>query len=178
MRAKERIINPSIQRLLSCADASLSRRLFVSAIIFLISLAAVESQLRSDRGWVWQNPLPQGNALYSIHFAPDKLTGFAVGDDRAILRTLDGGFTWENQVSPVDTTLSAVFVRNERSTVIVGARGTILVTDDAGKKWQLVDAGSGDHLYGITFVGESLRTGWAVGTYGHLLKTTDGGQTW
>src|SRR3954465_3061500 len=132
MRAKERIIIRSIQRLLSCADASLSRRLFVSAVICLISLAALQAQLRSDRGWVWQNPLPQGNALYSIHFAPDKLTGFAVGDDRAILRTTDGGFTWESQISPVDPTLSAVFVRDERSAIIVGVRGTILITDNGG----------------------------------------------
>jgi len=111
----------------------------------LVCLTAF-AQLRNDRGWVWQNPLPQGNALYSIHFAHDNLTGFAVGDNRTILRTVDGGFTWESQTSPVDATLSAVFVRDERSAVIVGTRGTILLTDNAGKDWRPIDAGSRDHL--------------------------------
>ena len=161
---------------LSCFSPPL--RFYVATVIILIAVAMSCAQLRSDRGWVWQNPLPQGNALYSIHFASDKLNGFAVGDDHAILRTTDGGFTWENETSPVDTTLSSVFVRSDRSTIIVGARGTILSTDDAGKKWRLVDAGSRDHLYGITFVGPAFTTGWAVGSYGHLLKTTDGGETW
>ena len=36
---------------------------------------------RNELGWIWQNPLPQGNPLYSIHFAKDKLNGFAVGSD-------------------------------------------------------------------------------------------------
>src|SRR5690348_16278628 len=97
---------------------------------FSLSLVCLTAfaQLRNDRGWVWQNPLPQGNALYSIHFAKDNLTGFAVGDNRTILRTVDGGFTWESQTSPVDATLSAIFVRDERSAVIVGTRGTIMLT--------------------------------------------------
>ena len=138
----------------------------LSILLFSFSIAAVSAsgQLRSDRGWVWQNPLPQGNALYSIHFAQDQLSGFAVGDNHTILRTTDGGFTWESQLSPVDTTLSSVFVRSPRSAVIVGIRGTILLTDNGGKDWHLVDSGSRDHLYGITFVGTGAQTGWAVGT--------------
>src|SRR6478735_220497 len=98
------------------------RILFSLFFVLTISIFTFQAfaQLRSDRGWVWQNPLPQGNALYSIHFASDNLTGFAVGDNRTILRTVDGGFTWESQTSPVDATLSAVFVRDERSAVIVG----------------------------------------------------------
>src|SRR5213075_1992631 len=32
-----------------------------------------------------------------------------------------------------------------------------------------------DHLYSITFAGD---TGWICGTYGRILKTTDGGATW
>ena len=65
-------------------------------LLFFSFFAIIGSaQLKSDHGWLWQNPLPQGNSLYSIHFAPDHETGFAVGDDRTILKTEDGGFTWK-----------------------------------------------------------------------------------
>jgi len=48
--------------------------------------------------WFWQNPLPQGNDLYSVHFINSN-TGWMVGEVGTILRTTDGGSTWENQVS-------------------------------------------------------------------------------
>ena len=138
---------------------------FSPLLLFSLSLFAVSTvaQLRVDRGWLWQNPLPQGNTLYSIHFADDLLTGFVVGDDGTILRTEDGGFSWQNQFSPLDTTLAAVFVRNSRSAVIVGARGTILTTDDGGKVWRPEPNDSKDHLYGVDFAAPGYYVGWAVG---------------
>ena len=54
--------------------------------------STVFSQKRNALGWVWQNPFPQGNPLYAIHFASDKESGFAVGADSTILSTTDGGF--------------------------------------------------------------------------------------
>ena len=53
----------------------------------------------SDRGWEWQNPLPQGNAISAIRFAKDKRHGWAVGADGVILYTTDGGFSWTSQRS-------------------------------------------------------------------------------
>jgi len=64
-------------------------------------------------GWFWQNPLPQGNYLWAVHFAnattgttevlrgvsfADSTTGTAVGDDGVILRTTDGGSSWMHQL--------------------------------------------------------------------------------
>jgi len=48
--------------------------------------------------WVWQNPLPQGNALYTPSFT-DGNTGTAVGDNGTIIRTIDGGNNWIIQSS-------------------------------------------------------------------------------
>src|SRR4030095_7838712 len=77
-------------------------RLCVSAVICLVFAWTTVAQPRGAQGWVWQNPLPQGNPLNSIHFAKDKLSGFAVGADNTILRTQDGGFTWRRQALPLD----------------------------------------------------------------------------
>src|SRR4029078_3382838 len=103
---------------------------------------------------------------------------FAVGSDSTILRTQDGGFSWEKLSAPQDVTLSGVFVRDNRNAVIVGSRGTILWTDNAGKNWKQILTGAKDHLYGVSFAPQQPETGWATGTYGRILKTTDGGSTW
>ena len=87
---------------------------------------------------MWQNPLPQGNPLYSIHFNKDKENGFAVGADGTILRTDNGGFSWKQQLMPFDVTLSGVFVQDSKRAVIVGARGRYLSTEDGGKDWKQV----------------------------------------
>jgi hypothetical protein len=39
-------------------------------LICLLLPAAVRAQ-DPLRGWQWQNPLPQGNSINSIRFAPD-----------------------------------------------------------------------------------------------------------
>ncbi|MDQ2747527.1 MAG: YCF48-related protein, partial [Acidobacteriota bacterium] len=134
-------------------------------IICGLSFSAV-AQKPTNYGWVWQNPYPQGNTLYSIHFAKDKINGFAVGADNTILHTEDGGFKWQKQRLPFTVTLSGVFVKDKKNAVVVGARGTIFTTDDGGDKWQRVPLPFKDHLYGITLTGENFQIGWAVGTYG------------
>ena len=107
-------------------------RLCVSAVVLLLVAGVASAQLRGGAGWAWQNPLPQGNPLNAIHFAKDKLSGFAVGNDNTILRTQDGGFTWQRQSLPLDLTISSVFVKDKKNAVVVGARGGIFFTDDGG----------------------------------------------
>ena len=149
-------------------------RLSLSAVILFSGVSAQ----RAGLDWVWQNPLPQGNPLYSIHFLADKERGFAVGADNTILATTDGGFTWRPQFAPSDVNFSDVFVRNKHNAFIVGARGTVLFTDNSGKEWAQVPVDTRDHLTSITLAVPCLTTGWITGTYGRVLKTADGGQTW
>ncbi|MEP7076656.1 MAG: hypothetical protein ABI878_12695, partial [Acidobacteriota bacterium] len=66
------------------ASASLRHCVFAGTVL-LVTHASIAQTGRL--GWVWQNPLPQGNPLNSISFARDKETGFAVGSDDTILHT-------------------------------------------------------------------------------------------
>lgn len=131
-------------------------------------------------GWVWQNPLPQGNPLYSIHFAKDKQNGFAVGSDNTILRTRDGGFRWERQEAPTDVTYSGVWARDAETAIAVGfyAWNHRFDSINGGKDWKRVAVDARDHFYSIAFAGTDANVGWITGTYGRILKTTDGGTTW
>ena len=82
-------------------------RVFVPPCVFFLKIllvlcvlcGLVPAQKRNALGWIWQNPLPQGNPLYSIHFTKDKQTGFAVGADGTIYTatfSLDPGYVTES----------------------------------------------------------------------------------
>src|SRR5687767_3705372 len=166
-------------RLASCSDSRFIRvNLRLTLFLLLTTFSTVATAQSPARSWRWQNPLPQGNAINAIRFAPDKKHGWAIGSDGAILRTKNGGFEWEPQTSPVLTTLNGLYVKNKDRAVVVGARGLILLTTNGGDKWLAKPSGSKDHLYGVTFAPEESSHGWAVGSYGRILATTDGGLTW
>jgi hypothetical protein len=108
---------------------SLKSSLLLAAAFLLIARClplAVYAQKQNSLGWVWQNPLPQGNPLYAVHFAGDKATGFAVGADGTILRTEDGGFNWQAQKSASAAALSGVFVK-DKSLLFEGVAGNFKI---------------------------------------------------
>ncbi|MEA2172444.1 MAG: hypothetical protein QOD00_36, partial [Blastocatellia bacterium] len=147
-------------------------------LLILAGGFALPAARAQTRGWLWQNPLPQGNAISAIRFASDKMHGWAVGSDGAILRTNDGGFEWETQNSPVSSTLYGLYVKDEKRALAVGARGIVLTTTNGGEKWTIRLTGSREHLYSVAFAPDDKSCGWAVGTHGVILKTKDGGNNW
>ncbi|MDE0555367.1 MAG: YCF48-related protein [Candidatus Poribacteria bacterium] len=48
--------------------------------------------------------------------------------------------------------------------------------DSAQFEWRQIESGTDTHLYGVHFV--DAKRGWAVGTAGTVLSTTDSGTTW
>jgi len=130
--------------------------------------------LFSQNDWLWQNPLPQGNTLYSVSFA-DSLIGWAVGEHGTILKSTDGGETWGLQQSTITERLHSVHTFNENNVFAIGENGTILKTDDGGENW---NSKKGDQS-GINrsfFV--DAQIGWMIGNGGIILKTTDAGDNW
>src|SRR5438309_268415 len=169
-------IHTSIQFKLAAAGHLPSR--LAHAVFLFVLLTAFPSFAMAQspsRAWEWQNPLPQGNAINAIRFAADKRHGWAIGSDGAILHTNNGGFEWEAQTSPVLTTLNSIYIKDKDRAVAVGARGAILITNNGGEKWVGKPSGVKDHLYGVAFAPEDGSRGWAVGTYGRIVATSDGG---
>ncbi|HYY95373.1 MAG TPA: YCF48-related protein, partial [Pyrinomonadaceae bacterium] len=101
-------------------------RLVCLACVVVCAAASIVVAQQAAQPWLWQNPLPQGNAIYAVRFAADKHTGWAVGADGVILRTVDGGFRWEEQHALTNAPLYGLFVRDARVAVAVGARGQAL----------------------------------------------------
>jgi photosystem II stability/assembly factor-like uncharacterized protein len=119
------------------------------------------------------------NGLYSVAFAPDKKTGWIVGQGATIQKTTDGGKTWKAQGGKIfmsdecraeggdpDATdesdkcplapLFAVSVVDADYAVAIGDRSTLTVTRDGGATWNTstlrpVTTGELDENAGIAF---------------------------
>ncbi|MGE0824894.1 MAG: YCF48-related protein [Candidatus Binatia bacterium] len=81
-------------------------------------------------------PLP---SLYGIYFISPQ-QGWAVGQEGAIVRTLDGGRQWEFQPSGVQEALYDIGVIDDIGW-IVGDKGTVLVSTNSGTQWKKQDLG-------------------------------------
>lgn len=146
-------------------------------IIFLCSFFLICIRTYSRDGWVWQNPIPQGNELNDLYlFDENKM--IAVGGAGTIIKTTDGGLSWkvDHNVAGVSYCLRSVHFIDKNYGWAVGDSGTILKSYDAGTNWFPLKSEIKRNLTSIFFV--SRQIGWAVGDRGTIIKTTDGGEHW
>ena len=143
-----------------------------------------------DGGWVWQNPLPQGDQITAVDFV-DSGTGWAVGGwldawamrgHGVVLQTRDGGLTWSTQYRGSHR-LNAICFVDAGVGWAVGDGGTIIKTTDGGETWQAQPSHTAVNLASVDFV--DAENGWAVaGPRGIarpdqlVIHTADGGATW
>ena len=133
---------------------------FVPCILLSIIL---NTTMSSQEGWVWQNPLPQGNNLGSVYFVNNN-SGWAVGSCGTILHTNDSGINWTMQNNEFDNHLREVVFIDENSGWAVGYDGIILHTSDGGTHWNLQNSGTSFTLDFVCF--PSAEVGYVVGIFG------------
>ncbi|MCA0242606.1 MAG: hypothetical protein LCI02_17285 [Proteobacteria bacterium] len=143
--------------------------------------------------------------LLAVARAGERLV--AVGEAGIVLLSDDHGKTWRQAAVPVSVTLTGVRFVSPNRGFAVGHAGVLLRTDDAGAHWsllldgnriaalelqaasaaaapaarlaaarRLVADGADKPLLDIDFA--DAQRGWAVGAYGLLLATDDGGSHW
>ncbi len=130
----------------------------------------------AQTGWQWQNPLPQGNALYSLSIVVNE--GWAVGPLGTAVHTSDAGASWEKVDLGTTENLNCVFMHSETQIFVVGDNGLILYLyyDGANLDVTQQDGGTTEDLRSIT----SHTNGclWIAGENGTVLRSTDMGRTW
>lgn len=112
-------------------------------------------------------------ALFSI--ALDGKKGYAVGAMGEILHSEDGGASWKPS-TPAPTPLALLGVSTSGGrTLAVGQQGLVLSLQTDGS-WKKVDSGSKSRLFAVHLNprGEAV----AVGEFGTVLASSDGGQQW
>jgi photosystem II stability/assembly factor-like uncharacterized protein len=132
--------------------------------------------------WTTQNSGTQ-NALFGVYFT-DINTGYAVGSNGTIIKTINVGYNWTHLTSGTNVKLHSIYFPNANTGYAAGDNGTIIKTVDYGNTW-LAQTNDTTSLESIFFT--DANTGFAVGTatdvtltniYGVFLKTTNGGSTW
>ena len=87
------------------------------ALAALPGMAKANVQVGSS-GWLWGNPLPQGNTLRSMAFSGS--TGYAVGDFGTLLKTTDAGDTWTGTPAGTFSNLAELQVLDPNTLVAGG----------------------------------------------------------
>ena len=110
-----------------------------------------------DAGKSWkQANVPVSVSLTALQFVDDR-NGWAVGHQGVVLHTLDGGATWTRQLDGVQA--AAIALRGG----VAGAQA-------------LVDDGPDKPFLDLYF--DSPRSGYVLGAYNQIYRTTDGGASW
>ena len=123
-------------------------------------------------GWEWGHPSPQGDNLSAIDFAPDG-TGYAVGNDGAGLRTVDGGTTWTGL--NIGTTEGFTRVQAVSRDVVIAQAGPVRRSDDGGRTFRVIYASRKDPALAVHFA--DAANGYVITRGGAVLRTADGGRT-
>ena len=144
-----------------------------------------------DGGTTWEE-LSVGSSLdlYDVDFRDDYNTGvgtengYAVGKNNGafftVVRTSDGGNTWLDKSFTIPgyggENLYAIY-KMLSTNYAVGRFGVIAYTSDGGSTWDIQQTPNQSYdLWTIDF--ESENVGWAAGSSGTVLKTTNGGNDW
>lgn len=107
--------------------------------------------------------------------------GWLVGDGGLVLTTNDSGFTWTATPGALPSAASFFDFRalavSGTHCWVAGSPGTFIFhSADHGQTWQQQRTGHFAPLKAISFLDENR--GWAVGAFGTILATRDGGRTW
>lgn len=160
------------------------KKLFVFSFLLILS----SSNIFSQSGWFWQNPLPQGNPLNKCCIISDE-TAVIVGAANTIIKTTDGGNTWINYALrlPNNCNNQSVFFLNDQ-TGWIGAQdlsgpgdyqaAKVYKTNNGGTNWTQTCTLDAYSINKIQFI--NSQTGYlSVGLPdGVLMKSTNGGEDW
>jgi photosystem II stability/assembly factor-like uncharacterized protein len=87
-----------------------------------------------DAGATWHGQLPNSNARLVAGSAPGPAICWFVGDDGAILLTVDAAH-WQTIRPPVRADLAAVTALDASSAIVTAADGRKFATANRGKTW-------------------------------------------
>lgn len=128
-----------------------------------------------DEGQTWlQAKVPVASDLVAVSF-PSPRQGWAVGHDGVVLHSGDGGATWEKQLDGkgAGQLLVAYYEAQADKGLLGSAEDATRVVTDAR---QVAAQGAENPFLDVWFADE--QTGFVVGAFNLILRTSDGGKTW
>ncbi|MGQ3058285.1 MAG: YCF48-related protein [Nevskia sp.] len=112
------------------------------------------------------------DALFAVSF--DGSHGLAAGAPGYLLETTDGAKTWTPLKNvPTRLALLGVAVKGDHA-IAVGQQGLVLKRE--GTEWKKIDTGTQERLLSVSVNASGAAV--AVGGFGTVLASSDGGSTW
>lgn len=113
------------------------------------------------------------NPIFTVDFL-DENTGFATGCCGMFMATTNAGANWaENFYLSLGFTFRSLKFADANTGFCAGDNGMIYRSTNRGVNWDSTVTGTNEILYSLFMLNND--TGWAVGGYGTILKTTNGG---
>jgi photosystem II stability/assembly factor-like uncharacterized protein len=128
-----------------------------------------------DAGKSWQQAtVPVSSDLVAVSF-PTATTGWAVGHDGVVLRSTDAGATWTRQLDGKAAGAAMVdyYSRIVSTTPVADGKRVESAAEEAKR---FAAQGAENPFLDVWF--EDEKTGFVVGAFGLILRTTDGGASW
>jgi photosystem II stability/assembly factor-like uncharacterized protein len=128
-----------------------------------------------DHGRTWlQAKVPVSSDLVAVYF-PSAQKGWAVGHDGIVLHSGDGGITWQKQLDgrAAAQIMLSYYTRYPPRSLPGGSEATARMMDDIKR---FVQEGADKPFLDVWF--ENETTGFIVGTFNLIFRTTDGGKSW
>jgi photosystem II stability/assembly factor-like uncharacterized protein len=146
-----------------------------------VAVGAYGNILQSEDATRWtQVGSPVDTTLTRVAFL-DGASGWAVGHDAVILRTVDGGSSWalQNFQPELNVPLFGVVALSEQKALAVGAFGTLKITEDGGAHWADVEAPTvtADKLH-LNAIGRLANGDLLIAGEHGLLATSKDGHAW
>ncbi|HMQ79850.1 MAG TPA: YCF48-related protein [Ignavibacteria bacterium] len=150
--------------------------LLTIALIF-----GINSVLFSQSGWIWQNPLPQGNYMSNLQFV-NSTTAYAMCYN-SVMKTTNSGSNWSIYYTMYEQNNASMHFVNINTGFIVCDTGIVIKTTNGGFNWNVIYDFEQKRFHKIYFV--DINTGYVLrynklynyeGT--SLSRTTNGGSQW
>jgi photosystem II stability/assembly factor-like uncharacterized protein len=160
---------------------------FVAGLSLLVATAAAAVDIASTDGGAAAPASPaatipalatahaEKGLLLSVARAGDHL--LAVGGNGVIVTSRDGA-SWSQVLTPIDLTLTGIAFGDANNGWAVGHDALILHTSDAGQHWEIQHYEPDLNAPFFAVIATSRDHAVAVGAFGLMRQTTDGGKTW
>jgi photosystem II stability/assembly factor-like uncharacterized protein len=114
--------------------------------------------------------------LRAVHVSTGGDTAWAVGNNKTVLRTINGGAVWNAIANPGVYDHFDVKFRPDNLTGWIATGEGIMYTTNAGTTWTSILFAPGIYIFGLDFF--SNNDGLAAATTAGIFKTADGGLNW
>lgn len=150
--------------------------LFTIALIFGINYVLI-----SQNGWIWQNPLPQGNSMSNLQFV-NSTTAYALCFN-SVMKSTNAGSNWSIHYTNHSQNNNSLHFINETTGFVVSDSGIVLKTVNGGVNWSVLYDFHQAKFHKIYFsdvnTGYILRNNNYYSGFGTLLyRTTNSGINW